>query len=155
MAPTGRRIGRTRAQRRGGQTELTAVTESEAPGPTETLAGLETNVPSQPNYSPQHGQQPPLPSPHVQTTPPSIHSCRHQDDPADLNDENPFASTPERNTSHSQPQPILGGSLASADDVEIFNFDTLSDSSGPTTPTPILRPSAPTPKSNCQRRRAK
>ncbi len=50
---------------------------------------------------------------------------------------------------------MLGGSLASADDVEIFNFDTLSDSSGLTTPTPILRPCAPTPKSNRQRHQAK
>ncbi len=38
MAPTGRRGACTHAQRHGGQTESSAVTESEAPGPMETLA---------------------------------------------------------------------------------------------------------------------
>ncbi|KAK0459020.1 uncharacterized protein EV420DRAFT_1479660 [Desarmillaria tabescens] len=169
MAP---RRGRSRAQKRGDHPEPSAVVENEAPGPTETLAvhpggalnarfriqGLGHNIISQPSPLPQHGQPPPPPSLHVRTTvttPPSTRSRRHQADPANLDDDNPFASTLEYNTSHSQSQPMLGRSLVSTDTTETFNFDTLSDSSGPTTPTPILRPSAPTPKSNRQRRRAK
>ncbi|PBK88140.1 hypothetical protein ARMGADRAFT_1084779 [Armillaria gallica] len=169
MAPTGCQGACTRAQGHGGRIESSAVTESEAPGPTETLAvhpegalnarfhvqDLGINKPSQPNYSPQHGQQPPPPSPHVPTTPPSTHSHRHQGDLYDPDHENPFTSTLKHNASHLQPQLMLGSSLTSADDVEIFNFDTLSDSSGPTTPTPILHPCAPTPKSNRQHHWAK